>query len=104
MADKLHFEFRDLSCVPIRLEREQAQNEIIVLGQLKSPIFAGRPDLGGHILNNFRLPAMKPVPADADIVSNRMGKAAVESREIDADDHVRLALDGQTTELVENAA
>src|SRR6266481_4207037 len=92
VSNKNDRESRNAFRVPIFLEWKNAEDQIIVLGDLKRPAFARGPHLRRNILNNQWLPSVKPAGSLTDELPDGVGKAPVETTEVHADNHVRLAV------------
>ncbi len=99
MADKFHAQLRHALGIPIFLKRENAQEQIVIARQLVRAARARRPDLRRDELDDFRIPFGERIIAD--VFLDRLAEAQIESAVIHADDHVRLAFDGQREQLVE---
>ena len=99
MADKFHAQRRHALGIPILLERENAQEQIVIARQLVRATRTRRPDLRRDELDDFRIPFGKRIFAD--VFFDGLTKAQIESAEINADDHVRFALNRQREQLVE---
>src|SRR5882762_4454508 len=94
VTDEFDAQLRDTGGVPILLEREDAQQQINVAGDLIGATGAGGPDLRRDVLDYFRVPVVERSLTGADVILYRGGKAAVEPGKIDTNDGVRLATDG----------
>ena len=99
VTDEFHAQRRHALGIPILLEREDAQQQIIILRQLVRAAGTRRPDLRRDELDDFRVPLGEGVFAD--VFFDRLTETQVEPAVIHADDHIRLALDGQRQQLVE---
>src|ERR1035437_276165 len=94
IADKLHAQLRHALRIPGLLEREDAQDQVVVTRHLVSAALARCPHLRRNVLDNRGLPVVEPVGARVCVLLDGMGKAAIEAGEINTDDGVRLALQG----------
>ena len=99
MADKFHAQLRHALGIPILLERENAQKQVVIARQLVCAARTRRPDLRRNELDDFRIPFREWIVAD--VFLDRLAEAQVEPAVIHADDHVRLAFDRQREQLVE---
>ena len=99
VPDKLHAELRHALRIPVFLEREDAQEQIIIPRQLVRAARTRGPDLRRDELDDLRFPVGKGIFTD--IFFDRLTEAQVEPAVIHADHHIRLALDGQRQQLVE---
>ena len=104
MADELHAQLRHALRIPFLLEREDAQDQVVVARHLVGAALARGPDLGRDVLDDLGVPVVEPVGVRASVLPDGMGKAAVEPGEIHADDRVGLALQRELEELVEQPA
>jgi len=91
MADEVHSQPGRPPRIPVFLKRNDAQNKIEIFSHLMHATFARRPDLRGNQLNDSRTPIVKPAGLSACARSNRVGKPAIETGKINADDHIRLS-------------
>ena len=104
MADELHSQLRHALRIPGLLEREDAQDQVVVARHLVGAALARRPDLRRDVLDQLGIPVMEPVCVRASVLPDGTGKAAVEAREIHADDRVGLAFQRELEELAEQSA
>src|SRR6185437_10541200 len=91
MPDKFHAHLWLARRVPFLLEWKNAEQQVAVAGELMGAAGARSPDLWRHVLDDSRIPVVERTASGADMLFNGMRKAAVEPREINANDHVRLA-------------
>ena len=73
----------------------------MILRQRISPACARRPNLRRHELNKLRIPIVEDTTIIVHISLDRLGKTKIESAVIHADDHIRLARDGDLQQLFE---
>src|SRR5258707_15542497 len=104
MANVFDVERRDAFGIPILLERENAQKQIEIARHLADAPLARGPDLRRDILDELRRPVIERPAPDANMLLNGMREAAIEPREIDADDGVRLALNHEAQQFVKKSA
>src|SRR5262245_50039632 len=92
VSDKYNRQSRNPPGVPVLLEWENAQHQIIIFRDLKRPAFARSPYLGRNILNNLWSPIVKPPGSLTDKLPDGVSKPAIKPAEIHADDHIGLAI------------
>src|SRR5258706_11852945 len=92
IPDEFHAQLRNSFCIPLLLEREDAQHQITVACHLVGATLAGSPDLGRNILDDPWVPVMKPPRMRARVFLDRVSKTEVEPLEVHTNDRVRLAL------------
>src|SRR5271154_4090676 len=99
MPDKFHAQLRHALRIPILLERENAQEQIVIRRQQVRAARTRRPNLRRDELDDLRIPFRERIVAD--VFLDRVAEAQVEPAVIHADDDVRLAFDGEREQLVE---
>src|SRR5277367_5452578 len=99
MPDKFHAQLRHALRIPILLERENAQEQIVIRRQQIRAARTRRPDLRRDELDDLRIPFRERIVAD--VFLDRVPEAQVEAAVIHADDDVRFAFDGEREQLVE---
>src|SRR5438876_7708764 len=103
VPDKLDVQPGHARRIPVFLEWKNGEQQIDIPGELIGASGPRGPDLGRHVLNDFRIPIEKRPPARANVLFDGAGEAAVKAREINADDDLRLAFDGELEQAVEDA-
>lgn len=98
VPDEIDSELGVSGGVPGLFDGQDADEQIEIPGEGNSAGRAGRPDLGGDVLNEAR------VPVGALSGSHGGGKPAVEAAIIDADDGVRAFRAGQIEHFAEDPA
>src|ERR1051325_11329248 len=90
MADEFHAQLRHTPRIPLLLKWKNAQQQVIIAGEVGRAPVARVPDLGRDILDYLRRPIVKPIRPARDIFPDRAREAKIKPREINADNRVPL--------------
>src|SRR5258708_8528744 len=101
MAEKVDAQVRHRLRVPLLLEWKHREQQVDVSRHFVSAAGARRPNLRRNILNELRIPVEENVLPGANVLFDRVSRAAVEAGLIDANDGVGRAFAGDSSELVE---
>src|SRR5438132_11903660 len=101
MADIFDCDARRVGGIPFFLEGKDAQQQVEITSHFAGATFARGPDLRGNILDEPGVPIGKRSLVRADIFLEDVAEAPVEAGEIDANDGIGLAVNGELEELAQ---
>src|SRR5689334_12174118 len=104
MPNKLHPQLWHIPRVPLLLKGEDAQEQIVILCQRIGARRSRRPDLWRNELYDLRIPRRELATMPANVFLDCLAKPQIESAVIYANNHIRLPLNGEFEQLIEQPA